>query len=359
MTVTEIVLLGLVPISLLVMMVVATVHYDYGFDFHGSLYRAAQDIVSGQNPYPPPTPGAVIPSDMFVYPPTVALLAVPLGFLPYPWAAAVMTVVLIAVMAVALLVLGVRDWRCHGATLASILLLHDVRLLAITPFIVLGIALMWRLRDSASASAPFAFTVVAKLFVWPLGIWMLATGRARAAWAAVALTAMLIIGSWAMIGFVGMADYSHLLGILSDEKQEDGYSVVAAASAVGIDGLASRAVALGVGAALLLMAYREGRHDRDLPSFMWAIAACFALTPIVWLHYFLILYVPIAIRSPRFSIGWLFPLAFWVTPFEENFGSPWRIWYAGAVTVGVLVWAARCVRQEAKTAPEPLVAVNA
>ncbi len=84
MTMAEVVLLGLVPISLLVMMMVATVHYDYGFDFYGSLYRAAQDIMSGQNPYPPQTPGAVIPSDMFVYAPTLALLAVLSAYCPTP-----------------------------------------------------------------------------------------------------------------------------------------------------------------------------------------------------------------------------------------------------------------------------------
>ncbi len=112
-----------------------------------------------------------------------------------------------------------------------------MRLLAITPFLVLGIAFIWRLRDSTSASAPFAFTVVAKLFVWPLGIWLLATGRARAAWADCGMT-LLIIGSWEMIGFDGMADYPHLLPILSAEKQEDGYSVVADLLATGLDNLA-------------------------------------------------------------------------------------------------------------------------
>lgn len=341
MQAVQILLLGVLPISLLVMIVVSTAGQQYGFDFHGSLWEASRDIVAGRNPYPPATADGVAPGDEFVYPPLPALLSIPLGVMPYPWAAGVMTALLLLAMAAALLALGVRDWRCHGATLASILLLHDVRLGAITPLLVLGVALVWRFRDSTYAAVPFALVVVAKVFFWPLGIWLLATRRVRAVGIAVVLTLGLVLASWAVIGFAGMKEYPELLSVLARVEQADGYSVVAAAMSAGMAAAAARVVAVCLGVALLAWAWRAGRRGSDLRSFAMVIGACFVLTPILWLHYFLLLYVPIAIRSPRFSAGWLLPLAFWATPFQENFGSPWRIYYAGVVTVVILVWATR------------------
>jgi hypothetical protein len=339
--VAQVLLLGALPIALLAMMIGSTLGQQYAFDFHGSLWEASRDILAGRNPYPPPTPDGVASGDQFVYPPLPALVAIPLGLMPYPWAAGVLTVLLLIAMSAALVVLGVRDWRCHGAVLASILMLHDVRLGAITPLLVLGVALLWRLRDSSSAAVPFALVVVAKVFFWPLGIWLLATRRIRAAGWAVAITIGLVLTSWALIGFAGLAEYPELLSVLARVEQADGYSVVAAALAAGLSESMARVVAAALGVVLLGSAWREGRRGADLRSFALAIGACYALTPIVWLHYFLLLYVPIAIKSPRFSVGWLLPLAFWVVPFQENFGSPWRIYYGAAVTVAILVWATR------------------
>lgn len=337
----QILILGVLPIALLMMVIASTVGQQYAFDFHGSLWEASRDVLAGRNPYPPPTADGVASGDQFVYPPLLALLAIPLGLMSYPWAAVAITVLILAAMSAALLVLGVRDWRCHGATLASILLLHDVRLGAITPLLVLGLALLWRYRDSAYAAVPFGLVVVAKVFFWPLGIWLLATRRVRAAGAAVVITLGLVIASWAVIGFAGLVDYPHLLSVLAEVEQADGYSVVAAAMSAGVSASLARITAVIIGAALLGWAWRKGRHGSDQTSFAIVIAACFVLTPIVWLHYFLLLYVPIAIRSPRFSVGWLLPLGFWVTPFQENFGSPWRIYYGAVVAVAILFWATR------------------
>ena len=42
-------------------------------------------------------------------------------------------------------------------------------------------------------------------------------------------------------------------------------------------------------------------------SFTCAVAATLALSPIVWLHYLVVLLVPMAIARPRFSPLWLLP----------------------------------------------------
>ena len=56
------------------------------------------------------------------------------------------------------------------------------------------------------------------------------------------------------------------------------------------------------------------RRDDDARSFTCAVAATLALSPIVWLHYLVVLLVPMAILRPRFSVLWLLPVLLWVSP---------------------------------------------
>jgi hypothetical protein len=41
------------------------------------------------------------------------------------------------------------------------------------------------------------------------------------------------------------------------------------------------------------------------------LAAAFAASPIVWVHYFLLLLVPLALTQPRLSLLWFVPLAYY------------------------------------------------
>jgi hypothetical protein len=225
----------------------------------------------------------------------------------------------------------VRDWRCYGAAYLSIAVLHDIRLGALTPLLALGLALVWRWRGQLRAAIPLALIVVAKLFLWPVGVWLLATGRVRVAWRAAALAIAASALGWAVIGFAGLADYPKLLGVLADEEQHRGYSLVSGGLALGLGPGAARAVAVAVGAGLLALCWREGRRGLDERSLALSLAAALAFSPIVWLHYFVVLLVPIAIARRTFGAIWLVPALFWITPYEENFGAHWRI----AVGIGI------------------------
>jgi alpha-1,2-mannosyltransferase len=321
----EVGLFAFAPVLLTVAILVGAVGERYAFDFHGGLWQATVDILHGRNPYPPPTVAGVTPGNPFVYPPAVAVLLLPLGVLPFPVAAAVVTVLLLACIAGTLWVLGVRDWRCYGVAYLSIAVIHGVRLGALTPALAFGLALTWRWRARARAAVPLALIVIAKIFLWPVGVWLLATGRLRLAFrtAAIALGATVI--SWAAIGFAGLVDYPKLIKVLSDVYQGRGYSLVAAGLWLGLTPTAARVFALAVGVAVLALCWREGRRGRDERSFTLALAAAFALSPIVWLHYFVLLLVPIAIVRQTFSPLWLAPTLFWATPYEEHFDQHWRI----------------------------------
>ncbi len=317
--------LGLAPVLLALAVIGGAIGNRYAFDFHGALWQGARDVLAGHNPYPPPTVAGVAPGDRFVYPPPVAILFIPLGVLPFPLAAGLITVVLIAAIAATLAVLGVRDWRCYGAAYLSIAVLHDIRLGAITPLLALGLALVWRWRGQVRAAIPFGLIVMAKLFLWPLGVWLLATGRLRAAWRGAALAIGASALGWAAIGFAGLADYPRLLSVLAEEEQHRGYSPVAAGMALGLDATLARAAAVALGAGLVALCWREGRRGFDERSLALALAAALVLSPIVWLHYFVLLLVPIALARRTFGAVWLVPALFWITPYEENFGAHWRI----------------------------------
>jgi alpha-1,2-mannosyltransferase len=321
---SEIGLLAVLPAVLALAIIGGAIGNRYAFDFHGALWQSARDVLDGRNPYPPPTRAGVAPGDRFVYPPPVAILLVPFGLLPFPVAAALITVVLIAAVAATLVVLGVRDWRCYGAAYLSVAVLHDIRLGALTPLLALGLALTWRWRARALAAVPLALIIVAKLFLWPLTVWLVATGRARVALRAVVLALCSSAAGWAIIGFAGLSDYPRLLSVLSDAEQGRGYSLVSGGLWLGLGAPAARAVALVVGAALLALCWREGRRGFDERSLALSLAAALALSPIVWLHYFVLLLVPIALARRSFGPIWLIPALFWITPFEENFGEHWR-----------------------------------
>ena len=99
-----------------------------------------------------------------------------------------------------------------------------------------------------------------------------------------------------------------------------------------------------MGAGLIALCWREGRRGFDERSLALALAAALALSPIVWLHYFVLLLVPIALARRTFGPIWLIPALFWITPFEENFGADWRI-AAGIAIAALAVGASLRARQ--------------
>jgi hypothetical protein len=74
-----------------------------------------------------------------------------------------------------------------------------------------------------------------------------------------------------------------------------------------------RAIQWGVGACLLAAAGLVVRSaDGDRRSFSLVLAAALVLSPVVWLHYFALLLVPLAIARPKFGPAWGLPFTFWL-----------------------------------------------
>ena len=91
------------------------------------------------------------------------------------------------------------------------------------------------------------------------------------------------------------------------------------------------------------------RDDGDRRAFTLAIVAAIALTPIVWLHYFALLVVPLALARPRLSWAWALMWVFWLIPAQENEGDLWRILIAVALVAAIAALSANAPGNRAAT----------
>jgi hypothetical protein len=329
----EVLVLAFFPVIIPLAMVgylVGTYHpFGILFDFH-VMWTAGRDVAHGHSPYP------------FVYPAPAAVFMAPFGALPWKIAVALWWVVSALALMLALHVLGVDDWRCYGAVFASHATLWALEIGTISPILVLAAAVAWRYRDRPQiVAAAIAFVIVTKLFLWPLAIWLIATRRFRTAFFTGAQSLVLLIGGWAVIGFAGLVDYPSHLGGIASKVQYDGFSVLALAKAIGFSASGARLASLAITAAALVLIFVAARgRDGDRRAFIVALGAALLISPIVWVHYYVLLYVPIAIAKRTLSWLWLLPLAFWALPHAASNGSARQILFSLGVTCAVLIGAA-------------------
>ena len=302
-------------------------------------YDAAKTYMQGGNPYPA-QPALLTwahgAQNSYAYPPVVAALMVPFALVPYHLAAIIWVASGAFAVALSLWLLGIRDWRCFGAVFLWPSTLTAVSVGTISTVLLLGVATAWRFRDRiGAASVATGLTVSAKLFLWPLLIWLWLSGRRAAAIYAALAAGIAALVAWSVIGFGGIASYASLLLRLSKVESGQGYS---AAWAVG------GAAGIGVAAVGCAAAVRRFRW-RGREAIAAAVVCALLLTPILWLHYFVLL----AVALPRrFSLLWMVPALLWVTPQQGAYGDAWRIVLAASVIAVVAVGGLR--RQEAGAA---------
>jgi hypothetical protein len=333
-------LLAVLPVALVAIMLLGS-KGSLAMDFHDSFRPAAEALLNRSSPYPPPVAESMVHRDAFVYLPLGALLFTPFVLLPPMAADLVVTALMILLVLAALRILGIRDVRCYAIAIALPTTLSALQTANLTLPLLVALAAIWSLRDRAVLPGlVLALTLATKLFLWPVFIWLVATRRYRAAVASAVSTVVLVAGSWALIGFAGLRDYPELLHMLAQALEHDSFTIFALASDLGAPDVVARGVGIAVGMATLVGCWILGRRGDDSRSFTLAILAALLLTPIIWLHYFALLVVPIAIVHKRLSLLWASLLLFWL--FVQAFGNgttfqtAWTLGVAALVTLLVL-----------------------
>jgi hypothetical protein len=325
---------------------------DWAFDFR-QFWQGGHDVVSGVSPYPDPAavaragtqldPDGVRQVFHFPYPAAAAVVLAPLGLLGFHVAAAVWSALLVTSLIGSLWILGVRDWRVLAVVVTSAPVLSSVRLGTFTPILVLLVAIAWRWRDRRwLAGGSLALAISFKLFLWPLAVWLVATRRFAGAVITAALATAITLAAWAAIGFQGLTDYPDLVRRLTDIVERQGLSLVALGLQLGLPRPAAGGLSWLVGLSLLagvVALARRGVDERT--TFSIALVASLALTPIVWLHYFALLVVPLALTRPRLSWAWALMWVFWLVPANWNDHDVSRVVLAVVLTSSVVVQAAR------------------
>ena len=103
-----------------------------------------------------------------------------------------------------------------------------------------------------------------------------------------------------VLPFTGLDDYFRTLLELGDAFDQDSYSPFGFLVQIGAPERLARAATLVIGAALLFACWRRA-------SLGLAVAAALVMSPIVWLDYYAVAAVPLAIVRPRLSAVWLVP----------------------------------------------------
>ena len=306
---------GLLPVATVLALFATAIQEDaVAFDFR-PFYSAAGAVLEGETPYPEADDPLTARSGAYVYPPLTALLTVPFRVVSLDAAGLVMMVVLTLAAAAIPFVVGVRDWRCYGLAFIWPPVLSAIQTGNLTLLLGLAAAVAWRFRDRAALSS-FAtgVTLAAKFFLWPLVVWLAASRRSAAAALSCAIGLALLALSWGAIGFAGLGDYPDLMRRLEDSIGADSYTAYVVGLDLGFSSTFARALWLSLGLGLLAATVITARRGDDRSAFILAVTAALALTPIVWLHYFALLLVIVAVGQPRLGVAWFVPLAMLITP---------------------------------------------
>lgn len=325
--------------------------HAYAIDFHQEFWPASWRLLHGLNPYDRSWQ-SINQGVSFPYPALTAVAFVPFALLPQVVGDGLFTAISIAAVLATLWVCNVRDWRPYGLVLVLSPVIDAWQAANLTLVVGLGVAVVWRKRDNPLvAGVLLAALISLKPFVWPLAIFLLATRRYSAlAYGAVA-GLLINLFAWGIVGFNQIGAYEKLTHAVTNFQYRTGYTITALALRLG----AGHGIADAVGIALAIVAIAAciyaGRRGDDRAALTLGVAACLLATPVLWVHYFALLLVPVALARPRLSAIWFAPLILWVCPVKS---APWQIALAFAVNalmVLTLLSPARPARPSSEALP--------
>ena len=336
---TSVLLFGALPLVALYLVFHNALGDGKVTDYENAFHPAAQAILDGDSPYTSPDDPQLAAGTEYVYPPLTALASIPFTAVSAEVAGVIVMALFVAAVIATLYLLGIGDWRCYGLVLLWPAVISAVQTGNITIPLALGAAVVWRYRSNRIAGVALGLSLAAKLFLWPLAIWLAASRRFAATAVALAVAGVALVLSWAVIGFAGLTDYPDLLQRVQELEEANAYTVYALALDLGASDGFARLLWLVVGVGVLGASVAMARRGDDRRAFVLALAAALACSPIVWLHYFALLLVVVAVAEPRLGPAWFVPLAMYGSTGTFN-GTTLQTALtigAAALTVGVAI----------------------
>jgi hypothetical protein len=145
------------------------------------------------------------------------------------------------------------------------------------------------------------------------------------------LAGLLLVLSWAVVGFAGVDGYFELLRRIRVLSEDDAYSVFVVATESGVSAGVAHAIQFVLIAVVLAACVVLGRRGNERAAFVLAIATGLLASPIVWRHYFELLVPAVAVAQPTLGVVWFAPLAMWFVSTGSGNGPPEDT----AATVGI------------------------
>jgi alpha-1,2-mannosyltransferase len=323
-------LAGLAAVVTIFVLAQSAGHGILAIDFRQAYLPAGRRVLAGASPYAW-SAERIAEGAAFVYPALAAILFAPLAALAGQPASVVWTGLCLLAVPATLAALGVRDRRLYATALIWPTVVAGWQTANLTLLLGLGIALIWRLRDRPLAVGLLAALLVSlKPFTWPVELWLIATGRRRAAGASLLGAVALNAVAWAIVGPGEIEPYIRLSGSVSGALERRGYGLLSLAAHAGLPSLAGWALLLASSLALALVVLRAGLRGEERRALALSVALMLCASPLVWNHYGALLLVPMAIARPRLSALWLAPILLWVCPSDG--AVLWQIALAVLVT---------------------------
>lgn len=295
--IASIAIFGALPLLLFALGIRKAVRDDVvAVDFTYAFLPAAQDVVAGRSPY---ADAGVL---SFVYTPALAWLVTPFTLLPLEVAQALVSALLLAALLTSLWLLDVRDWRVYGIVLLWAPVVQGFQAANVTFLLCLLAALAWRHRDAEWRPGLWiGLGLALKPILWPLAVWLAFSGRWRSFVLALGSASLSLL---LVLPYEGLDAFAELVRDHTGVRKEDSYTLFALFSDLGLHEELARVLWLGVGAICLYVARR---------SFPGCVVCALLLAPLVWLHYFALLLLPMAIGAAPLWV-WVTPLAGWLVP---------------------------------------------
>jgi hypothetical protein len=285
---------------------------NLGVDFR-DVTPFIRGLAHGTNPYVTEGVGA---GGHFLWTVLAGWLLAPFAWLPHGY---VLVVALEGIgVVVAALLLGVRDWRFIALAIAWPTTANSVVTGNISVLVLVFLAAAWCDRGRARGGLWAGLAVAVKLFAWPVLVWLAATRR----WRALGLAALVqCVAFLITLPYISPAGYVRFELNVERIMAPQSLTLDALVRRLGASPTEGSALALVVGLGILC----AGRKNLG-----WVTISMLVLSPVVWLHYYGLLLIPLALWSTSLLV-WSLPLLLFLVPGQGN-GALWQT----ALALGIL-----------------------